>query len=188
MISYDYLLSIDDPVIMYDDYLTQLTTHIGMHRRGRTKAWWLLIERSTNMNLRERGRQYEAMNNRNNRNALFGQYHNNGNQQYTGQQSAEYTRDILTEQNDNTQNELLAKARQLRSVVTVIGDEVSEHNRILGGMQDNMDKTDSLLGTTLGKLTEMGKHGGSKNLCYMVLFFLFIIFLLYWNAFRKSPV
>ena len=159
-----------------------------MHRRGRTEAWWLLIDHSTNMNLRERGRQYEAMNNRNNRNALFGQHHNNGNQQYTGQQSAEYTRDILTEQNDAMQNELLAKARQLRSVVTVIGDEVSEHNRILGGMQDNMDKTDSLLGTTLGKLTEMGKHGGSKNLCYMVLFFIFIIFLLYWNAFRKSPV
>ena len=150
-----------------------------MHRRGRTEAWWLLIDHSTNMNLRERGRQYEAMNNRNNRNALFGQY---GNQQYTGQQSAEYTRDILTEQNDAA-DELLAKARQLRSVVTVIGD-VSEHNRILGGMQDNMDKTDSLLGTTLGKLTEMGKHGGSKNLCYMVLFFVFIIFLLYWNAFR----
>ena len=113
-----------------------------MHRRGRTEAWRLLIDHSTNMNLRERGRQYEAMNNRNNRNALFGQYHNNGNQQYTGQQSAEYTRDILTEQNDAMQNELLAKARQLRSVVTVIGDEVSEHNRILGGMQDNMDKTE----------------------------------------------
>ena len=120
------------------------------------------------MNLRERGRQYEAMNNRNNRNALFGQY---GNQQYTGQQSAEYTRDILTEQNDAMQNELLAKARQLRSVVTVIGDEVSEHNRILGGMQDNMDKTDSLLGTTLGKLTEMGKHGGSKTCVIWFYFF-----------------
>ena len=55
-----------------------------------------------------------------------------------------------------------------------------------GGMQDNMDKTDSLLGTT--KADRDGKHGGSKNLCYMVLFFVFIIFLLYWNAFRKSSV
>ena len=69
---------------------------------------------------------------------------------------------------------------------TVIGDEVSEHNRVLSGMQDNMNKTDSLLGTTLGKLTEMGKNGGSKHMCYMVLFFFFMIFLLYWNAFRKS--
>ncbi len=143
------------------------------------------------MNLRERGRQYEAMQNRNNRNALFGnnQYNNNNNNnnnQYSGQQSAEYTRDILTEQNDAMQDELLLKAQQLRSVVTVIGDEVSEHNRMLGGMQDNMNKTDSLLGTTLTKLTEMGKSGGSKHMCYMVLFFFFMIFLLYWNAFRKS--
>ena len=142
------------------------------------------------MNLRERGRQYEAMQNRNNRNALFGnnQYNNNNNNnnQYSVQQSAENTRDILTEQNDAMQDELLLKAQQLRSVVTVIGDEVSEHNRMLGGMQDNMNKTDSLLGTTLTKLTEMGKSGGSKHMCYMVLFFFFMIFLLYWNAFRKS--
>ena len=139
------------------------------------------------MNLRERGRQYEAMNNRNNRTALFGNnYANNSNSQYSGQQSAEYTRDILTEQNDAMQDELLLKAQQLRNVVTVIGDEVSEHNRILSGMQDNMNKTDSLLGTTLGKLTEMGKNGGSKHMCYMVLFFFFMIFLLYWSAFRKS--
>lgn len=138
------------------------------------------------MNLRERGRQYE-MNNRN-RNALYGNTNgfNSSNNQYSGQQSAEYTRDILTEQNDAMQDELLLKAQQLRSVVTVIGDEVSEHNRILGGMQDNMNKTEGLLGTTLGKLTEMGKHGGSKHMCYMALFFFFMIFLLYWNAFRKS--
>ena len=138
------------------------------------------------MNLRERGRQYEAMNNRNNRNALFGNNYANSNNQYSGQQSAEYTRDILTEQNDAMQDELLLKAQQLRNVVTGIGEEVSEHNRILSGMQDNMNKTDSLLGKTLGKLTEMGKSGGSKHMCYMVLFFFFMIFLLYWTAFRKS--
>ena len=74
------------------------------------------------MNLRERGRQYEAMQNRNNRNALFGnnQYNNNNNNnnQYSGQQSAEYTRDILTEQNDAMQDELLLKAQQLQDEAT----------------------------------------------------------------------
>ena len=78
------------------------------------------------------------------------------------------------------------KAQQLRSIVTDIGSEVSEHNKILGDMQNNMGKTDTLLGRTLGKIQDMGKNGGSKHMCYMVLFFIFVVFLLYFTAFRKT--
>ena len=138
----------------------------------------------TPMNLRERGRQYEQMN-RSNRNALGlgsgGSYGQSG-----GHHSNDYTQDMLIQQNDGLQDELLAKAQQLRMIVTDIGSEVSEHNKILGDMQSNMGKTDSLLGRTLGKLTDMSSSGGSKHMCYMVLFFMFMVFLLYWTAIRKS--
>ena len=141
------------------------------------------------MNLRERGRQYEQMN-RNNRSALFGQHNNGGSygQGRYGQQGAtnDYTQDMLTQQNDQMQEDLLMKAQQLRSIVTDIGSEVSEHNKILGDMQNNMGKTDTLLGRTLGKIQDMGKSGGSKHMCYMVLFFIFMVFLLYFTAFRKT--
>ena len=53
----------------------------------------------------------------------------------------------------------------------MIGDEVSEHNRILGGMQDNMDKTDSLLGKTLRKLTEEESTAEAKT-CVIWFYFL----------------
>ena len=73
------------------------------------------------MNLRERGRQYEQMN-RNNRNALFGQQNSGGSygQGRYGQQGAsnDYTQDMLTQQNDQMQEDLLMKAQQLRSIVT----------------------------------------------------------------------
>jgi hypothetical protein len=136
------------------------------------------------MNLRERGRQYEQMN-RNNRNALGigggGSYGQGG-----GNHSNEYTQDMLMQQNDGLQEDLLMKAQQLRMIVTDIHSEVGEHNKVLGDMQNNMGKTDTLLGRTLGKLTDMGSSGGSKHMCYMALFFMFMVFLLYWTAIRKS--
>ena len=68
------------------------------------------------------------------------------------------TQDMLTQQNDQMWEDLLMKAT-VEVHCYRYSSEVSEHNKILGDMQNNMGKTDTLLGRTLGKIQDMGKVG-----------------------------
>ena len=80
---------------------------------------------------------------------------------------------------------LSGQVRQLRGVATDIGIEVREQNAFLDGMGSDYENAQGILGGTLGKLGKMLETGGSKHMCYLILFVMFIFFLLYYVISRK---
>lgn len=50
----------------------------------------------------------------------------------------------------------------------------------------DFDNTNSLMGSTLKKLTSMMGSGGSRHMCYLALFMLFVFFVLYFAIRHKS--
>jgi|TARA_B110000211_G_C13779442_1_gene421209 hypothetical protein len=144
------------------------------------------------MNLRERGGQYLAMQGRGrkaDRAQLFGAdaYGRAGNSYGNSHPSAhqEHANDMLERQNDEVIDTLFETARNIKQYSQTINRQAKEQNDMLGGMSIQMDKTQGLLGRTLNKMEAMAANGGSKHMCYMVCFFVFMIWMLYFFAFSK---
>jgi len=144
------------------------------------------------MNLRERGGQYLAMQGRggkrNDRAQLFGadaygRPGGYGNSHPSAHQ--EHANDMLERQNDEVIDTLFETARNIKQYSQTINRQAKDQNDMLGGMSLQMDKTQGLLGRTLSKMEKMAANGGSKHMCYMVCFFVFMIWMLYFFAFSK---
>lgn len=117
------------------------------------------------------------------RKALFGQpgYASGASGWGHGTQNAhtEHAHNMLEQQNDQRIEELLEMATLIKSGATEIGSIADEQNRFLDGMSRDMDKTSNLLDKTLGKLQKMAAQGGSKHMCLMIGFVVFVFVLLY---------
>ena len=125
------------------------------------------------------------------RSQLFG---GNGNSQPAngyGQQggggagATERANAMLEAQNDAVIDQLFQTASQIKNYSQTINRQAKEQNELLSGMGTQMDKTQGMLGKTMGKMKAMMAQGGSKHMCYMVLFVVFVLWLLYWSAFSK---
>ena len=95
---------------------------------------------------------------------------------------------MLEAQNDAVIDRHYQTASQIKNYSQTINRQAKEQNELLSGMGSQMDKTQGLLGKTMGKMRAMAAQGGSKHMCYMVLFVLLILWLLYWSAFSKRSV
>jgi blocked-early-in-transport protein 1 len=51
---------------------------------------------------------------------------------------------------------------------------VVEQNKYLDGMGLDFDRADGLIGGTLKKIGTMMEQGGSKHMCYLIAFVVFI--------------
>ena len=109
-----------------------------------------------------------------------------GNSGHPASAHQEHANDMLEKQNDEVIDTLFETARNIKQYSQNINRQAKEQNDMLSGMSVQMDKTQGLLGRTLGKMEAMAKNGGTKNLCYMVCFFLFMIWMLYFFAFSKK--
>eukprot|EP00946_MAST-07B_sp_MAST-7B-sp1_P003781 g3781.t1 len=105
-----------------------------------------------------------------------------------GSGAAEHANAMLEAQNDAVIDQLFQTASQIKNYSQTINRQAKEQNELLSGMGSQMDKTQGLLGKTMGKMKAMMAQGGSKHMCYMVLFVLLILWLLYWSAFSKRSV
>lgn len=99
--------------------------------------------------------------------------------------AAEHANAMLEAQNDAVIDQLFHTASQIKNYSHTINRQAKEQNELLSGMGSQMDKTQGLLGKTMGKMRAMAAQGGSKHMCYMVIFVVFILWLLYWTAFSK---
>lgn len=87
--------------------------------------------------------------------------------------------DALEEENEVVAEELKEKIGALKSLSIDIGNEVRYQDKLLRGIDDDMDRTGGFLSNTMGRVIRLGKHGGNKHMCYMFLFVLFVFFVLY---------
>jgi len=87
---------------------------------------------------------------------------------------------ILEQQNNDRINELSEHVSRLKSLTIDIGNEVQEQNSLLDNMSDGFQNTRDMLQGSLRRIGTMLEQGGMKHMCYMVLFCVFVMLLLWW--------
>lgn len=87
--------------------------------------------------------------------------------------------DMLEEENERLASELQGKIGALKSLTIDIGDEVRYQDKMLRGIDDDMDRTGGFLSNTMARVVRLGKNGHQKYLCYMFLFVILVFFILY---------
>ncbi|XP_075160056.1 blocked early in transport 1 [Haematobia irritans] len=104
---------------------------------------------------------------------------NNYPYQPLNQSSGPANHDVLEEENERAAEELKQKIGALKSLTIDIGNEVRYQDKLLRGIDDDMDRTQGFLGNTMGRVVRLAKNGGSRHMCYMFLFVLFVFLILY---------
>lgn len=87
--------------------------------------------------------------------------------------------DVLEAENERLAEELKGKIGALKTLTIDIGNEVRFQDRMLSGIDDDMDRTGGLLGNTMNRVLRLGKGGHRNHMCYMVAFVFGVLFLLY---------
>lgn len=87
--------------------------------------------------------------------------------------------DMLEEENERLASELQGKIGALKSLTIDIGDEVRYQDKMLRGIDDDMERTGGFLSNTMARVVRLGKNGHQKYLCYMFLFVILVFFILY---------
>ena len=85
----------------------------------------------------------------------------------------------LEEQNNQQEDKLRDNVELLKSLAIDIGNEITEHNRLLPEADKAFDSTGGLLGNTIGKVRRLAKSGYRYYFLYIFLFCLFV-FLVLW--------
>lgn len=87
------------------------------------------------------------------------------------------TQEMLEQENDRQEELLSGKVKALKSLTIDIGNEVRDQNKFLKGMDDDFDSSSNLLQATMGRLKFITKSGSCKQMCYLLLFCLFVFFI-----------
>eukprot|EP00462_Mataza_sp_D1_P021297 CAMPEP_0175139692 /NCGR_PEP_ID=MMETSP0087-20121206/11052_1 /TAXON_ID=136419 /ORGANISM="Unknown Unknown, Strain D1" /LENGTH=119 /DNA_ID=CAMNT_0016422747 /DNA_START=71 /DNA_END=427 /DNA_ORIENTATION=- len=113
------------------------------------------------------------------RSALFGDRNRVGANLGNARQHEETTQTLMEEQNNEAIGMLSSKVDMLKQLSIDIGKETSSQNKFLDEMDNEMGSTSNLMAGTMKQLNTMLKSGGSKHMCYLVVF-IFFFFLLVW--------
>ena len=87
---------------------------------------------------------------------------------------------ILEQQNNERISELSDQVARLKGLTIDIGNEVREQNSLLDTMGDGFLSTRDMLQGSLLRIGTMLESGGTKHMCYMVAFVVFVMIFLYW--------
>lgn len=87
--------------------------------------------------------------------------------------------DLIEDENQRMAEELQGKVGALRSLTIDIGNEVRYQDKLLRGIDDDMDRTGGFLSNTMNRVVRLGRNGHQKYMLYMFLFALFVFVLLY---------
>ncbi|XP_016983489.2 BET1 homolog [Drosophila rhopaloa] len=88
--------------------------------------------------------------------------------------------DSLEAENEQAAEELKQKIGALKSLTIDIGNEVRYQDKLLRGIDDDMDRTSGFLGNTMTRVVRLAKQGGgARQMFYMFLFVLVVFFILW---------
>lgn len=120
-----------------------------------------------------------------NRHQLFGESaaphtaanmrNNNNNKQSTSEQA----RTMMQESNDRDISQLSDKVQHMRNIAFDLEQQLQEDHALLNQTGSNMDRVSQMMRTTLGNVTQMLNTGGSKHMCYLILFIVCLFLGLY---------
>ncbi|XP_002119320.2 BET1 homolog [Ciona intestinalis] len=86
---------------------------------------------------------------------------------------------VYEEENQRLESELRNKVSALKSLSINIGEEVRDQNKLLYGMDDDMNKVSGFLGSTMKRLKGISRGGYGRLYCYLLLFVLAVFFVMY---------
>ncbi|XP_063383496.1 BET1 homolog [Cydia fagiglandana] len=89
------------------------------------------------------------------------------------------TEDAVAHENDQMAEELSGKISTLKHMSIEIGNEVRYQDKILRGLDDDVDRSSGFLGKTMGRVLRLGKGNHNYYVFYLFLFSIFVFFLLY---------
>jgi len=94
--------------------------------------------------------------------------------------------DVIEAQNREYADRISSKTSFLKTIALDMEQEAKDHHRLLDGLDGDMDGTSGLLGGTLNRVNLMmsSGRGNRKVLCYVILAFMFLAFLLYTGIYR----
>lgn len=87
--------------------------------------------------------------------------------------------DVLEHDNERMAEELSGKITTLKHMSIEIGNEVRYQEKILRGLDDDVDRSSGFLGKTMGRVLNLGKGNHNYYIFYLFLFSIFVFFLLY---------
>lgn len=93
--------------------------------------------------------------------------------------SSHQSHDALEEENERMAEELKGKIGALKSLTIDIGSEVRYQDKLLRGIDEDMDRTGGFMSNTISRVVRLGKGGHRNYMCYMFLFVLFVFFILF---------
>lgn len=85
----------------------------------------------------------------------------------------------IEEENDRMADQLKDKIHALKSLSIDIGNEVKYQDKMLGDIDDDMDRTSGFLGTTMNRVLRLGRGSHNYYICYLFLFSIVVFFVLY---------
>mmetsp|Transcript_21746 Transcript_21746/g.31558 ORF Transcript_21746/g.31558 Transcript_21746/m.31558 type:complete len:129 (-) Transcript_21746:71-457(-) len=111
-----------------------------------------------------------------------------GNGQYSSAEDRIHDTNLnMMEMENNAKiNELGDQISLLKDMTLEIGHEVERQNAFLDGMGTQMGDASGLLGSTMSKLGAMIKQGGSKHMCYLIAFVVFVFMAIWWIISHKG--
>lgn len=89
------------------------------------------------------------------------------------------TDDALEHENERMAEELGGKINALKHMSIEIGNEVRYQDKILRGLDDDVDRSSGFLSKTMGRVLKLGKGNHNYYIFYLFLFAVFVFFLLY---------
>lgn len=89
------------------------------------------------------------------------------------------TDDALEHDNERMTEELSGKISTLKHMSIEIGNEVRYQDKLLRGLDDDVDRTSGFLGRTMGRVLSLGKGNHNYYILYLFLFSIFVFFVLY---------
>lgn len=98
------------------------------------------------------------------------------------------TQQMLEQHNDSLLDELGSSLDILKSVSLDLSRHIKDDNDMLNQMDDDMDSAGNMMGLTMKRLGDMVNTGGSKHMCYLTAFTLFVFLLVYVLISRSSSI
>lgn len=97
-----------------------------------------------------------------------------------GQSISEQTRMMLEEQNNRDIAALSEKVSFMKNLATDIEAAIQEDHTILNNTSSTFDRVTGMMRGTIGNVNKMLSTGGSKHMCYLVMFIVCLFLSLYW--------
>jgi blocked early in transport 1 len=83
------------------------------------------------------------------------------------------------ENEQNLEEEMLAKTMKLKHITISLGNEIKESNSLLNSLDKDFEHSGSFMNTTIGRVGKLAKSGGWKLYFILFLFSLFVFTVLY---------